>query len=302
MEKIISVDHISKSYGKSIVVDGVSFDVYKGEILGLLGPNGAGKSTIIRCILGIKEQDSGTIHYVFDKLQGMNNGKLGYLPEERGLYKDSKIMDILLYIAELKNYPREKARTRVFEYLEKFDLQGKHNMKVKELSKGMAQKVQFIASVIHEPELLILDEPLSGLDPVSQDLIIEEIKLLASHGTTILLSSHQMNMVESLCSRIFMMNKGRQVLYGNLEEIKEQHGNFKCEILGNNSLLHFPPLPFIEKIERDGMKTTFHLKKETPIHRFLESIPVQADIKELHIDRVSLHDIFVKMVTGGENS
>lgn len=240
MEKLLSIERVSKSYGRSVAIDQISFDIQRGEILGLVGPNGAGKSTFIRCILGIKKSDSGTIRFAFDPSGKLDNSKVGYLPEERGLYKDVKVIDILTYLADLKNYPKRKAHHRAMEYLEKFDLRDRARAKVQELSKGMAQKVQLIASVIHEPEFLILDEPLSGLDPVSQNLFIQEIKTLSEKGTTILLSSHQMDMVESMCSRIFMINKGRQVLYGDLAEIKEQLGSYRCRIHGSNHHVDFP--------------------------------------------------------------
>ncbi len=227
MDKILSVSNLTKSFGKFKAVDNVSFEVHRGDILGLLGHNGAGKSTIIRCILGIKEQDSGDITFHIEAGLANNNAKIGYLPEERGLYKDASIMDVLLYLSDLKNYPKEKAKARIYHYLEKFDLVGKEKQKISAMSKGMAQKIQFISSIIHEPELLILDEPLSGLDPVSQDVIINEIKELSASGITILLSSHQMNFVESLCSHIFMIHKGRQIFNGTIAELKEKYGGEK---------------------------------------------------------------------------
>jgi ABC-2 type transport system ATP-binding protein len=299
MSVILSVQDISKSFGQSTVVDHISFEVQKGEILGLVGPNGAGKSTIIRCILGIIHQDSGTITYHLDESQKLNTSKIGYLPEERGLYKDAKIMDILMYMASLKNYPLDKARQRADNYFEKFDLKGRAKAKIEELSKGMAQKVQFIASIIHEPELLVLDEPLSGFDPVSQNLFMEEIKSLAARGTSILLSSHQMNMVESLCHRIFMIDKGRRVLYGDLDSIKDRYANYRCEILGNNDPSRFSRLPYVQKVEQDGQKHIIHLQSGTSPSAFLRELPPDIEIKEMNLTRISLHDIFVKTVTGG---
>ncbi len=300
MERLLSVQEISKSYGASIAVDQISFEVLRGEILGLVGPNGAGKSTIIRAILGIKEPDSGSVQFSFDSTKKINNSKIGYLPEERGLYKDVKVIDILMYLADLKDYPKDKAHKRALEYLERFDLKDRARAKIQELSKGMAQKIQFIASVIHEPEFLVLDEPLSGLDPVSQDLFIKEIKALSEKGTTILLSSHQMDMVESMCSRMFMINKGRQVLYGEIEKIKEQFGSFKCEIIGNNTTVDFGASPSVERVEKDVNRTILHLRKEIEPRQFLREIPENIEIKEIHIGRVALHDIFVNIVTGGE--
>ncbi|HHV65306.1 MAG TPA: ABC transporter ATP-binding protein [Peptococcaceae bacterium] len=299
MSVILSIKDITKSFGQATVVDRISFEVQKGEILGLVGPNGAGKSTIIRCILGIIHPDSGTINYHLDGTQKLNTSKVGYLPEERGLYRDAKIMDILLYIASLKNYPLDKARQTAMAYFEKLDLKGREKAKIEELSKGMAQKVQFIASIIHEPQLLVLDEPLSGFDPVSQNLFMEEIKNLATKGTTILLSSHQMNMVESLCNRIFMINKGRRVLYGDLDTIKDRYANYRCEILGNNDPSRLSKLPFVQKVEQDGQKHIIHLQNGISPSAFLRELPPDIEIKEMNLTRISLHDIFVKTVTGG---
>jgi ABC-2 type transport system ATP-binding protein len=203
METVLKVEGLNKWFKDTQVLHDISFEVYKGEIMAILGPNGAGKSTTIRNIMGIMYPDEGRI--TFHNHPEIPRHKIGYLPEERGLYKNVKVMDILLYLAELKDYPLDKARERALHYLKKFGLEGKENALVEELSKGMGQKVQFIASVIHEPELLILDEPFSGLDPVSQELFKEEIRRLAEKGTAILLSSHQMNLVEEMADRLFMI-------------------------------------------------------------------------------------------------
>jgi len=299
MSVVLKVRDISKSFGKSTVVDHISFELNKGEILGLVGPNGAGKSTIIRCVLGIIHPDSGSIEYFLDGTSGLNPSKLGYLPEERGLYKDARIIDILLYIASLKNYPLDKARQKAEEYFAKLDLKGKDKAKIEELSKGMAQKVQFIASIIHEPEFLVLDEPLSGFDPVTQSIFIEEIKNLAAKGTSILLSSHQMNMVESLCTRIFMINKGKRVLYDDLDRIKDRYGSYKCELTGNNRIQDLINLPHVIRVEQDGLKSTLHLEPNISPNDFIKRLPPDLEIKELNITRISLHDIFVNTITGG---
>lgn len=302
MSVILSVKDITKKFGKSTVVDNISFEVQKGEILGIVGPNGAGKSTILRCILGIIHPDSGEIAYNLDNHNKINTSKIGYLPEERGLYKDAKIIDILMYMAALKNYPLDKARQKANEYFEKLDLKGKDKAKIEELSKGMAQKVQFIASIIHEPKFLVLDEPLSGFDPVSQNIFIEEIKNLATKGTTILLSSHQMNMVESLCSRIFMINQGQRVLYGDLDSIKDRYASYKCELTGNNSSTRLAGLPGVIRIEQDGLKSTLHLEKDVTPNQFIKDLPTDIEVKEMNITRISLHDVFVNIVTGGVKS
>src|SRR5699024_8113355 len=220
MQTMLEVIGLKKSFKDKQVLRDVSFTVNKGEIMAILGPNGAGKSTTIRTIMGIIYPDAGDVF--FQGHAEVPRHKIGYLPEERGLYKNVKVMDILLYLAELKDYPIAKAKERALDYLKKFDLEGKENVNVEELSKGMSQKVQFISAVIHEPELLILDEPFSGLDPVSQDVFKEEIRALANNGTAILLSSHQMNLVEEMCDRVFLMQRGQKVIDGPLEDVKEE--------------------------------------------------------------------------------
>src|SRR5699024_156155 len=171
MQTVLSVRELEKKFKNKKVLHGISFDVHKGEILALLGPNGAGKSTTIRSIMEILYPDNGSIQFHFEQSEKIQRNKIGYLPEERGLYKNVKVLDMLLYLAELKDYRMKDAKKRITYYLEKFDLKGKENATIETLSKGMAQKVQFIGTIIHEPELLILDEPFSGLDPVSQELL-----------------------------------------------------------------------------------------------------------------------------------
>ncbi|GAA0379852.1 ABC transporter ATP-binding protein [Bacillus horti] len=300
-QPLLEVVNISKSYKNSPVVNSISFDVHKGEILGILGPNGAGKSTTIRGIMNIIPPDDGEIRFHLDggKHEGLPKAQLGYLPEERGLYKGVRIMDILLYFAKLKDYPLSKAKERAFAYLEKFDLKGKENSKIEELSKGMAQKVQFIASLIHEPKLLILDEPFSGLDPVSQDIFKQEINELAKNGTSILLSAHQMNLVEELCDRIFMIHQGREVVYGRVHDVKQQFADFKCEIIGENEHMDLSSLQGVKRVTKESGKQVLFLEKEVSPQVFLRTLPESLDIKELHIDRISLHDIFVGIARGG---
>jgi len=302
VKKLLNVNEISKKFGTTSVVDKVSFDVQAGEILGILGHNGAGKTTVIRMILGILQPDSGYVEFNFDNhKKEFHVSQIGYLPEERGLYKDVKVMDILLYLAHLKDYPLDKARSRALDYLAKFDLEGKEKFKVSALSKGMAQKVQFIAAVIHQPKLLVLDEPFSGLDPVSQDIFKAEIRALAKQGTAVLLSSHQMNIVEALCDRVFMIHKGKKVIYGEMLEIKEQFAGFKCQISGDNRDIDFNMLAGVDSVTTAGTGAatiTLHLKKDVNPQQFIQQLPAQVQINELHLDRISLHDIFIKIAKG----
>jgi ABC-2 type transport system ATP-binding protein len=294
-ERILKVERLGKSFKDKVIISEISFEVHRGEIMGILGPNGAGKSTTIRNIMGIMYPDEGSIH--FHGNSEIPRHKIGYLPEERGLYKNVNVMDILLYFAELKDYPQKKAKKRALEYLEKFGLAGKENTKVEELSKGMGQKVQLIAAIIHEPELLILDEPFSGLDPVSQEVFKEEIKELAANGTAILLSSHQMNMVEELCDRLFMIHRGKKVIYGAMEDVKREYANFKCTIIGDNPEELLRNIPSVHRVESKDDRTILYLEQDVHIPTWLRELPGELNVYELIIDRVSLHEIFIDIAS-----
>src|SRR5699024_2885435 len=295
METILSVRHLEKAFKDKQVLKSISFEVRKGEIMAILGPNGAGKSTTIRNIMGIMYPDSGEVH--FEKYTDIPRHKIGYLPEERGLYKNVKVMDILLYLAELKDYPMKKAKERALAYLKKFDLEGKENVTMEELSKGMSQKVQFIASIIHEPELLILDEPFSWLEPVSQDVIKEEIRELANQGTAILLSSHQMNLVEEICDRLFMMEGGQKVIYGSLDDVKTEYANFKCTIRGKNDLSILESISGVTRISQNETTSVLYLEKDIQPASWLRQLPEELAIQEMSLDRISLHEIFIDIAT-----
>lgn len=297
VQTVLSVKGLGKAFTRYAMRD-ISFDVRAGEIMAMLGPNGAGKSTTIRCIMGILVPDEGTIHFAGYPDNYIPKQKIGYLPEERGLYKNVQLLDLLLFFAELKDYPRKKARERAYWYLEKFDLKGKENSRIEELSKGMAQKVQFIASVIHEPELLVLDEPFSGLDPVSQEVFKKEILELAAQGTAILLSSHQMNLVEAICHRLLMIHGGKKVIEGPLEEVKRRYGNFKCTIRGQLDHRVLDRLPGVQSIQRDGDGTVLYLNDGVSPSQWLRYFPEELDFEEMTINRSSLHEIFLKVATG----
>lgn len=297
-EVILSVEKLGKSFKDKQILKDISFEVKKGEIMAILGPNGAGKSTTIRNIMGIMYPDEGKIKFHNRNGNEIPRDKIGYLPEERGLYKNVKIMDVLLFFAELKNYPLKKARERALKYLRKFDLEGKEKASIEELSKGMGQKVQFIASIIHEPELLILDEPFSGLDPVSQELFKKEIRELAKNGTAILLSSHQMNLVEELCDRLFMINRGQKVIYGTLEDVKREYANFKCSIRGKNDRSILERIKSVTRVETDHDHSILYLTSDVHLPSWLKELPEEINIEEMVIDRTTLHEIFIDIATG----
>lgn len=295
------VNAVSKTYGEKRVVRDVSFQAKAGEIMGILGPNGAGKTTIIRMIMGITAPDSGTVAFQSQNRKAASVPKdlVGYLPEERGLYKEARVMHILQFLASLKNVPKPVVASRAREWLAKFGLADYANAKVEQLSKGMAQKVQFIAAVLHQPRFIVLDEPFSGLDPVSQDLFKEEIRKLAAGGAVVLLSSHQMNIVEELCDRIFLIDKGTEVVSGPLGEIREKYGTFRVHVeLGKDAdpLVRLPMVAGAEQVNSN--RWVLYLKDHVSPEEFLRQVPPDAGVRELSITRPSLHDIFVKIATG----
>lgn len=232
----LSLQHIIKRYGDYTASDDVSFEIPKGKIFGLLGPNGAGKTTLIRMITRILYPDSGTILFNGEKLSAVHTEKTGYMPEERGLYKKMKVGEHLIYLARLKGLSLAESRKVVNHWLEKFEITGWYNKSIEELSKGMSQKVQFIATILHNPELLILDEPFSGLDPINSKLIEDEIYQLSKKGVTIIFSTHRMEQVEEICDDIVLVNKGRKILEGGIKELKQRFKENKFRVLFDGEL------------------------------------------------------------------
>ena len=219
---ILSIQNVVKRYDKHIAVDNVTFDVPKGSVFGLLGPNGAGKTSLIRMITTITGPDEGTIRLDGEILNDRTPEHIGYMPEERGLYKKMKVGEHLLYLAQLKGLSEANARKEINYWFEKFDITTWWDKKVEELSKGMQQKIQFITTVVHKPKLLILDEPFSGLDPINTTLIKDEINQLNADGTSIIFSTHRMEQVEEMCDHIVLINQGKNVLYGEVQSIKNE--------------------------------------------------------------------------------
>ncbi len=297
---LLQVQEINKTFQSVRAVHDVSFDVGRGEILGFLGPNGAGKTTTIRMILGIFDPDSGSIRC---SLAGKRNHapkeRTGYLPEERGLYGDARVLDLLVYFGELKGLARADARTRARGWLDRFGLLDWGSKKVEKLSKGMQQKVQFTASILHQPDLVVLDEPFSGLDPVNQDLLRGVISELKEHGAAILLSSHRMNLVEELCDRIFLIDRGRRVLYGNLAEIKEAHGEHAVRLRFVGDAAPLADMPEVSDLRLGEGRAEFTLRRHASPDAFVRSLPDSFELVALSIDRPPLHDIFVHAVAGG---
>jgi len=298
-EYVMNINNIEKSFQNTKAVDKVSFEVKKGEVLGLLGPNGAGKTTIIRMIMDIFQPDTGEIKLNRDLIPDQK--KIGYLPEERGIYDSTKVLDTILYFADLKGMNKKEAKSEALRWLELFDLEEYKNNKIEDLSRGMQQKVQFIISVIHKPKLLILDEVFSGLDPVNQELFKEIISNLTKDDTTILLSSHRMNLVEEVCSRIFMINKGKRVLYGNIDEIKDGYNEKKVILKSKSDVGFIKNIVNVSDIKIENNEVTFNIKNDVNIKEFLSFLSKKIDVDEISIVKPPLHEIFVNAAKGGNN-
>jgi len=219
----VEVNHIVKSFANKVAVDDLSFSMAQGEIFGLIGPNGAGKTTTIRVMMDIIKPDSGNVSILGEKLGEAVKNRLGYLPEEKGLYKKLKVLDSIIYLASLKGMDRRSAVEKANALLNRTGMLPHERKKTEELSKGMGQIIQFIVTIIHDPQLIILDEPFAGLDPVNTELLKGMLFDLRNQGKAIILSTHQMNQVEELCDRILMVNNGRAILYGDLSEIKSRY-------------------------------------------------------------------------------
>ena len=226
---LLSIENIDKYYFRKIALNSISFNVNKGEIFGLLGPNGAGKTTLIRLINRISSPTSGEIKYNGESLSQKHLNKIGYLPEERGLYASLKVEEHIIFLALLKGLTKTEAKENLNYWLEKFDISNWKNKRIEELSKGMAQKIQFICSVIHNPELIILDEPLSGFDPINISLIINILNDLKKEGKTIILSTHDMKNVEEICDRIVLINNAKKIAEGSVNELRE---GYRADLYG----------------------------------------------------------------------
>jgi ABC-2 type transport system ATP-binding protein len=227
---VLELNNVVKTYQKHIAVNDVSFNVPQGSIFGLLGPNGAGKTSLIRIITTITRADSGSVMLNGERLNSRHPSEIGYMPEERGLYKKMKVGEHLLYLAQLKGLSKANAKKEINHWLEKFEITDWWSKRIEELSKGMQQKIQFIATVVHQPKLLILDEPFSGLDPINTNLIKDEIAELNRKGTSIIFSTHRMEQVEQICQEIVLINQGRNVLQGDVNSIKQNFKNNLFEI------------------------------------------------------------------------
>ncbi len=288
--KILDVKELTKRFDTKIVLDNISFDVEKGVIFGLLGPNGAGKTTMIRIILDILRADHGDIDIFGRKFDDALKARIGYLPEERGLYQKITVFECLKYFAELKEV--KKSDDKIDFWLNKVELYDYKSKKIEELSKGMQQKVQLVAAFIHNPELLILDEPFSGLDPLNTKLIKDILVDQKREGKTIILSTHQMDQVERMCDRILLINRGKRVLYGSLAEIK---GNYKESVVVEYEG-KLKRVEGVKKVNDYGKYAELSLEEDTDPQEILKKLVEVVGVRKFELKAPSLNEIFIEVV------
>lgn len=295
----LKVENVSKRFGDFTAVEDLSFEVLPGRVFGFLGPNGAGKTTTIRMIVGITAPDNGKIELFGERMSPDLQDRIGYLPEERGLYKKMKIVDQLSYFAALKGVSRSKSGERIDFWLERMNLAEWKNKKTTDLSKGMQQKIQFISTVIHDPDLLILDEPFSGLDPINVEFMIDVLSELKERNKTIIFSTHLMETAERLCNDILLINKGRKVVAGSLREIKESYGHnlIALRCTGGDEVLDDRSVVF--KITEHADEKEVHLADGAAAQNLLKRlIDSGAIITKFEAVEPSLNDIFIEQIGG----
>ncbi len=296
-EAVVDIRNVVKRYGDFVAVNDVSIAVPRGAIYGLLGPNGAGKSSTIRMLLRIMLPDLGSIRVLGDDVAKLDVDRIGYLPEERGLYKKMKVGDLIVFFAEIKGVSKVDARRRAIEWLERMGLRDRAARPVEELSKGMQQKVQFITTIIHEPELLVLDEPFSGLDPVNASVLKDIILEFHRKGHTIVFSTHQMDQVEKLCEHICLINKGRVVLSGTLASVKKQYGHNGVNVRFNGDGSFLKSLPEVASAQDNGNEVFLRLRDGADASRILDAARGRVEIVRFEVAEPTVHDIFIERVS-----
>jgi ABC-2 type transport system ATP-binding protein len=297
MDPLLRLSNLKKYYATQKAVDDISFEIQKGSIFGLLGPNGAGKTTLLRMITGIFYPDGGDIILDGKPFNSINDiQKIGYMPEERGLYKKMKIGEQALYLAQLKGLSKAEATEKIKYWFKKFEMETWWNKKVEDLSKGMSQKLQFVITVLHEPKLIILDEPFSGLDPLNANLIKEEIYNLAKKGATIIFSTHRMEQVEEICDHIVLMNLGKKILDGTVSDIKQQFKENSFLIQTDNEVA-INPNPIFSTISNEKNKILVKINEGYQSNDVLKYL-LQENVNIVAYNELlpSLNDIFIKLV------
>ena len=299
-DKAIVLKGIGKAFAGHVAVKDLSLEVPRESVFGLLGPNGAGKTTTLRMVLDILGPDSGTIEILGKPADHAARDRIGYMPEERGLYPRMVLEEQLVFMAAIKGVPRKEAEKRLSPWLERLSLADWRKRKTNELSKGMQQKAQFVATVLHEPDILIMDEPTTGLDPVGMDVMREAMLDLRRGGTTIVLSSHQMEAVERLCDRVALINRGEKVLDGAVSEVKARHGKNTVALAFDGDGAFLESLPGVAKVTDFGQYVELRLREGTDPQPLLREAVERLRLRRFEIVEPSLHDIFVETVTGHE--
>ena len=292
----LEVTNLTKTFEKVTAVDNASFEVPEGSVFGLIGRNGAGKTTTIRMIMNIYDADSGEIMFRGKKVGQDFKDSVGYLPEERGLYKKMRVFDTLLFLSELKGKTGKEVTKKANDYLKRFELSDRKNSKVEELSKGNQQKIQFISTILHDPEFLIFDEPFSGLDPINTDLLRQIILEMKEEGKVIIFSTHLMDFAEKMCDNIAMIDHGKIILNGELDEIKKKFANRNISINYEGDISFLKGNPIIENMENFGNTTGIKVKKPEQIQELLKLlVDHNVVVKKFNADEISLHEIFVSL-------
>jgi ABC-2 type transport system ATP-binding protein len=303
-KNIIEIKGLHKSYSDHKALDNVNLSIGESKIFGLLGPNGAGKTTLIRIINQILEPDQGEVKFAGELLSRKHIHSIGYLPEERGLYKKMKVGEQVLYLAQLKGLSKKEAKQKLSYWFEKLGAENWWNKKVEDLSKGMAQKIQFITTVLHDPKVLILDEPLSGLDPVNSLLIKNEILELKKKNTSIILSTHDMNSVEEICEEVAIIHNSKKILQGSINEIKKNYEENLWTILYNGNQMNFTnavwggwELINHTNLNQNTNKADIKLLNDFTINKFIKGIVDHVEILEINKKIPSINDVFIKATT-----
>ena len=292
----LEVTNLTNTFEKVIAVDNASFNVPEGSVFGLIGRNGAGKTTTLRMMMNIYQPDSGEIVFKGEKVGQDFKDSVGYLPEERGLYKKMKVIDTLIFLSELKGKSGREITIKAEDYLERFELADRKNSKVEDLSKGNQQKVQFISTILHDPEFLILDEPFAGLDPINTNLLKQIILEMKDEGKVIIFSTHLMDFAEKMCDNIAMIDQGKIILNGKLDEIKKKFANRNVSINYEGDISFLRGNPIIENMEDFGNTTGIKVKKSEQVQELLRSlVEHNVIIKKFNADEISLHEIFVSL-------
>jgi len=295
-EPTVQLTNITKQFDGTRAVDDVTLTINPGVIYGLLGPNGAGKTTTIRMMMRIIYPDSGEVRIFGGPLEEVSKNRIGYLPEERGLYKKMKVLDLLVFFGEIKGLKKADARTRAKTWLEKMNLGDVAAKKAEELSKGMQQKVQFIATVLHEPDLIILDEPFSGLDPVNSNVLVETILEFHRKGHAIIFSTHMMDQVEKLCQEICLIDKGRKILDGRITDIKKSYGHDSVSIRFDGDGSFLKDVAGVASVADHGNEVFLRLADGADTNSILRDVSERVVVRKFEVSEPSIHDIFVEQV------